>query len=272
MLLFNPVSERQVKKLVSNLPQGILLSGMNGVGLKTIALYMAGTDLSGIIEPLDKDENPNHIKGTIGVKRIRELYDQSRSKSLTRQVFIIDDCEKMSPGAANAFLKLLEEPNPTVHFILTTHYADGILPTIKSRIEQVNILPLDVEQSRQLLARLHVQADKHQQMLFIANGLPSEIARMASDDGYFAAKADTMAAAKTLLSGRKADQLQVIFSYASDREKSLQLLQAMIMIVRFMLKTKSNADSVNQLQRLSDAYDAIMANGNTKLQLIAAVV
>jgi len=56
-----------------------------------------------------------------------------------RKVFIIGDAERMvpqasSPEAANAFLKLLEEPPPTVTFILTSSEAGSLLPTIKSRV------------------------------------------------------------------------------------------------------------------------------------------
>jgi DNA polymerase-3 subunit delta' len=56
-----------------------------------------------------------------------------------RKVFVIGDAERMvpqasSPEAANAFLKLLEEPPPTVTFILTSSEPSALLPTIRSRV------------------------------------------------------------------------------------------------------------------------------------------
>lgn len=56
-----------------------------------------------------------------------------------RKVFIIGDAERMvpqasSPDAANAFLKLLEEPPSSVTFILTSSEPSTLLPTIRSRV------------------------------------------------------------------------------------------------------------------------------------------
>lgn len=56
-----------------------------------------------------------------------------------RKVFIIGDAERMvpqasSPEAANAFLKLLEEPPASATFILTSSEPTSLLPTIRSRV------------------------------------------------------------------------------------------------------------------------------------------
>lgn len=272
MLLFNPTTKKHVDSLVADMPQGVLLAGAVGAGLLTTAKHIAGTHLSAVIEPTDKDEAINHIKGTISVKRIRELYDQSRSKSIDKQIFIIDDADKMSTGAQNAFLKLLEEPNRQVAFILTTHNTAALLPTIMSRVEQLNISPITHEQSKQLLLSHKLPANKVAQALFVAAGNPAELSRMATDSNYFDAKASMMGTAKTFITGNKADRLQVAFNYATDREKAMQLLQSSIAIVSFTLKNKPSASAIDQANRLASAYDAIAANGNAKLHLVATVV
>lgn len=272
MLLFNPITKKQIDHIIADLPQGLLLTGPVGAGLQTTAKYIAGTHLASIIEPTDKDEAINHAKGTLTVKRIRELYDQTRSKSLHKQVFIIDSADKMSAGAQNAFLKLLEEPNANVSFILTSHSPSALLQTIMSRVEQIQVLPISRDQSEQLLLSHKLPAAKQAQALFVAAGKPAELARLASDTAYFEAKTSIMGAAKTFISGSKADRLQIAFNYAADREKSLQLLQSCISIVSFTLKNAPNASAVEQSNRLADAYDAIAANGNAKLHLVATVV
>jgi DNA polymerase III subunit delta' len=67
-----------------------------------------------------------------------------------RKVFIIGDAEALvpqeaSPEAANALLKLLEEPSPDTTIILTASDPDVLLPTIRSRLLPVRLRPLPVE-------------------------------------------------------------------------------------------------------------------------------
>lgn len=61
-----------------------------------------------------------------------------------RAVFVVGDAERMvsqegADQAANAFLKLLEEPPPGTTLILTTSEAGSLLPTIKSRVVSIRV-------------------------------------------------------------------------------------------------------------------------------------
>ncbi len=65
----------------------------------------------------------------------RELRDkalfapvQSRYK-----IYIIDEAHQLGPAAANALLKIVEEPPPYVIFIFATTEPDKVIPTIRSR-------------------------------------------------------------------------------------------------------------------------------------------
>src|SRR5688572_14168013 len=74
-----------------------------------------------------------------------------------RKIFIIGDAERMVPQegseqAANAFLKLLEEPPSDTTFILTSSEAGALLPTIRSRVVVTRIAPLGSDDLRQFLA------------------------------------------------------------------------------------------------------------------------
>lgn len=73
----------------------------------------------------------------------------TRSPALARRkVFVIGDAERMasqasSQEAANAFLKLLEEPPADTTIILTSSEPGALLPTIRSRVVSVRVTPLD---------------------------------------------------------------------------------------------------------------------------------
>lgn len=54
-----------------------------------------------------------------------------------RKVYIIDPAHRMSQAAANAMLKVLEEPPPYAVLILVSSQPDSLLPTVLSRCQQV---------------------------------------------------------------------------------------------------------------------------------------
>jgi len=59
-----------------------------------------------------------------------------------KTVIIIQNIEEMHAEAANAFLKLLEEPSENLVFLLTTQHMEGLLPTIVSRCRHIRLSPL----------------------------------------------------------------------------------------------------------------------------------
>ena len=83
---------------------------------------------------------------TISVKSAREVIRQTQLHryAARRRTFIIDPADKMQPQAANALLKTLEEPPEGTGFILVTHRASSLLPTVLSRSQRVRfrLLPM----------------------------------------------------------------------------------------------------------------------------------
>lgn len=88
-------------------------------------------------------ENPNGLT----VDEIRTLNYKSSGSSYegNKKVFIIKDISKMKKEAANALLKVIEEPNENTYFILLNTNLN-ILPTIKSRSMLVKIKRRTAEQ------------------------------------------------------------------------------------------------------------------------------
>lgn len=92
---------------------------------------------------LELFENPNGLT----VDEIRTLNYKSSGSSYegTKKVFIIKDISKMKKEAANALLKVIEEPNENTYFILLNTNLN-ILPTIKSRSMLIKIKRRTAEQ------------------------------------------------------------------------------------------------------------------------------
>lgn len=85
----------------------------------------------------------------IHIATVRSLVQQAsvRPAMAARAVFVVGDAERMvsqegADQAANAFLKLLEEPPGGTTLILTTSEPGALLPTIRSRVVTMRVAPL----------------------------------------------------------------------------------------------------------------------------------
>jgi len=82
-----------------------------------------------------------------GVANIRDLIERiPLGTSGNRKVVILDEVHMLSPGAANALLKSLEEPPAHVVFILCTTDPQKVLPTIRSRTQHFEFGLLDADE------------------------------------------------------------------------------------------------------------------------------
>ncbi|MCB0314169.1 MAG: DNA polymerase III subunit delta', partial [Calditrichaeota bacterium] len=80
---------------------------------------------------------------------------------------IISEAEQMRVEAANALLKLLEEPPGNLVLILVTANIYQILPTIKSRCQLLRFTPLPEAQMHDILRRYHPKVDPGELSLLV---------------------------------------------------------------------------------------------------------
>tara|TARA_B100001093_G_scaffold370596_1_gene355556 strand:+ start:619 stop:1548 length:930 start_codon:yes stop_codon:yes gene_type:complete len=142
-----------------NFPNKILLSGEKGIGKCTLAYHITNFILSSDeefkyetnnlkINPDNKSfkliqnkSNPNFIlidviedKKSIDINQIRNLILNLNKSSFNSKpkIILIDNIELLNLNSVNALLKVLEEPNQNVHFILINNNKN-ILSTLRSR-------------------------------------------------------------------------------------------------------------------------------------------
>lgn len=263
-----------IRQLIDSLPQGILLKGAEGVGLRSIAHEIAGNALINIVRPTDRDGNTTvDGSGEIRIPQIRALLSQLKGRSITKRVVIIDDADRMNLPAQQAFLKLLEEPTQNTHFILTAHNPQVLVPTIRSRVQSYLIKPISTGQSTGLIkARGEADPRRTQQLLFLADGKPAEISRLLSDTEYFATQVVAVEDARQFLQGRGQDRVAIAQKYHNNRPGALLMLEQAIRIVRTTLKQQATPKLVTSLELLAQTHERIAANGNIRLQLLNFVV
>ena len=76
------------------------------------------------------------------------------------RVIIVDEAEAMNRSAANALLKVLEEPPPKCLILLVSNSPGRLLPTIRSRCRLLTVSPLDPANVAALLARFRPALDE----------------------------------------------------------------------------------------------------------------
>lgn len=117
----------------------------------------------------------------ISIEQIRKLTDfvYMTGHQDGYKIILIYPAETMNRAAANALLKKLEEPPANVLFILVTHQTQHVLPTIRSRCQQIAMPIPDAETS---MAWLKQQAINDPQACLAAAGF-SPLSAQQFDQG-----------------------------------------------------------------------------------------
>lgn len=265
-------TERFVAQFANNAPHATLLTGPEGVGLFSLANHLASMN-GNVLATVKAESKTAGSLPAIPVERIRRLYVETRSRMDGDYFVIIDDADAMNHVAQNALLKLLEEPNQSIHFILTSHSPDKLLATIRSRMQTFAVAPIDIVQSRRLLKSLDITDTLSlQRLLYVAEGLPAELTRLSRSEGDFKQLAERVQQARQFVEGTVYQRLGIIQTLKDDRQGTLKLIEFIVMLLRRSLTNTPERSHVQLIERLLDASDAIRANGNTRLHLSAAVV
>jgi DNA polymerase III subunit delta' len=165
---------------LGRLAHGWLISGPRGIGKATLAYRFARAMLAGtgalgmpsdhpvfkrvasgghadllVVEPAF-DAKKGEEAREISVEQAREV---AQFLSLTPgesqwRVVIIDPIDQLNTNAANAILKILEEPPPQALLLLVSHNPGALLPTIRSRCRNLRLSPLTRGDFRHVMQRL----------------------------------------------------------------------------------------------------------------------
>lgn len=102
-----------------------------------------------------KADREGRLKREIPVEDVRQLtsFLHMTATNGSWRAGIIDPVDELTQQAANALLKILEEPPEKTLLVLVSHNPGRLLPTIRSRCRQLALPPLDTEVVEQLLEK-----------------------------------------------------------------------------------------------------------------------
>jgi len=107
----------------------------------------------------ETDPKTGRAKTVISVEAVRGLGSFLRMTATQggRRVVIVDGAEDMNANAANALLKLLEEPPRGAIIVLVSHAPGRLLPTIRSRCSRIVLPTLPDEDVEEVLGRMRLE-------------------------------------------------------------------------------------------------------------------
>jgi DNA polymerase III subunit delta' len=200
-----------------------------------------------------------------------------------RKVFVIGDAERMVPQegseqAANAFLKLLEEPPRDTYVILTSSEPAALLPTIRSRVAAVRVKPLTADEIHAFVADPAVEAaleeDREVEALVAASaGAPGTLFGES-------ARAAAMTAARRLAAAAYGSDQAAVYeaalsqSIAGARGGFSETLEAVTVVLAERTRNALRSGDEQQARRGVRGIDAVevakgRADGNINPQLLA---
>ncbi|MDD2878609.1 MAG: DNA polymerase III subunit delta' [Acidiphilium sp.] len=133
------------------------------------------------------DEKKKRMQGEIVVETVAQA---GKFLRLTPgeggwRVVIVDGAEALNRNAANALLKLLEEPPPRAIWLLISHAPGRLLPTIRSRCRHLEAATLTPATIETLLAAAHpdLTAPQRTRLATLAEGSIGRALSLAGTDG-----------------------------------------------------------------------------------------
>jgi DNA polymerase-3 subunit delta' len=231
----------------------------------------------GIYEPSAGDQG-------IFVSTIRALVQTgAMSPAIARRkVIIVGDAEQMvvqegSDQAANAFLKLLEEPPADTTILLTSSEPGALLPTIRSRVVSIRVAPVSDDDVRRFLAdpavveRLDLGGDPSEDVVRLAGGAPG---RLVDRDAWRSALAQAERILEAAVGPDRGAKMRVALSQGASgaRGKFSDTLDALTVLLHDRARSASRKGDARAalgaskaIQAVEDAKDQAYHNVNPQL-------
>ena len=164
-------------------------------------------------------------KSSIGIGEVRALGREANLKPFEggTRVFIVEDAERLTPEAANALLKTLEEPPDQVVLALLASEPSVLPPTVLSRCRQIALRPMPVEQvAQELRSRNGADAMRIEEIARLSGGRMGWALRAVQEPDLVDGRTKRLQEVQEVLEGtlekRFAYAARLASRFASDQE------------------------------------------------------
>ncbi len=144
----HPVTARQISRFIEHPSHALVLVAPEGSGkqalLRFVTIQILGLPIERTLDsyPYLKIVEPEVDKTSISIEAVRGLHHYTSLKlpdKAAYRIIHILEAQDMGHEAQNSLLKLLEEPPANTIFMMTTTSSQRLLPTIRSRVQQITV-------------------------------------------------------------------------------------------------------------------------------------
>ena len=275
-LLLHPTTEHQLKALLQSKPHAVLISGAEGVGKQMIAEHF-------VAQLFGPNSTPRllHISpqtSGVGIEEVRKIRDFLHRKTTgtasIRRIVLVSNAHAMTTEAQNALLKTLEEPPADTMIILTASDPTALKQTIRSRTQQLLVLPVSLVSAEEYFKQLGGYKQQSVPAAYYMSdgrvGLLKAILEGSAEHGLVTA----IAQAKEILKMSTYQRLLQVDALAKEKELLALLLQGLERVVISGLRQAANTENEKSIRKfynlsklVQSTQDALSKNVNAKIVL-----
>lgn len=172
------------------LPHALLIVGPEHSGRHTLAETLIQQFLGGPLDThpdfsrltLDTDQKTGKEKSAISIEQVRELRERIGQSSFSgRKAAFVEEADCLSPGAANALLKTLEEPKGNALIVLRAPSVESVPATIASRCQPLRLYPVPRERIVKALVLRGLDPEEAQVLAGLSLGAPGRALALLKD-------------------------------------------------------------------------------------------
>lgn len=281
-----------LKKAASGTPaQAYLFTGPEGIGKFTTALWFARLincrDSSGtpcgkcnsckkivrgvhpdvrIIEgggESEASEEGEDGENAVKIEQIRQIGNEINYKPLEAKYkfYIIPRAEKMTDGAANSFLKILEEPPSHAVIVLITYNKLALLPTIISRCQHINFQPLKRNEIFEFLEDKAALKDEQKVHLIasLSDGKPGRAVQLLENEDLWELRIKALDICEKISGAGYVDAIFLAQEMEKTKGNITRLLEFMLEWFRdlMVLKERAEKNLIINIDRLDSLENSI---------------
>lgn len=176
--LLHPASMQRLHKAARLQHHAYLLEGDSGLGTEQAAMWLLRQQDPNLTDAEVAKVVP--ATSTVSIAQVRELIEHLWRTSARLdgiRAGVVMQADRMSTEAANALLKVLEEPPPHVALVLVASSAEQLPSTVRSRVLTIPLLPLDDQQIENFMQAYGGVASE---VVGLAQGLPLQALELAN--------------------------------------------------------------------------------------------
>lgn len=204
-----------------------------------------------------ENEKTGNLARNITVDQIREVGEfLSLTPALSDwRVVVIDSADDLERSAANALLKMLEEPPPNTIFFLVSHAPGRLLPTIRSRCRRFQLHPLSDDAMASVLERQlpeTSEADRRRLVALAGGSVGRALAFASLDLGPLQASASEI-----LRDGDRDNSKRSALASLLGRKTAADRYSAFLDLLPSLVAEEARRVGGPQRERVLDAYQRV---------------